>query len=59
MLYARHELHLLSVLASCVRQIYNHIPPPLQPFCPWLGNVNFLLHHMHVIWCYPPQMVKV
>lgn len=26
---------------------------------PWLGNVLFLLHHMHVIWCHPSQMVQM
>lgn len=38
MLYARHELHLLSVLASCVRQIYNHIPPPPPTLLPLAGK---------------------
>ncbi len=49
--------HLSCILALCVRQIYNHRPPP--PLYPWLGNVIFLHHHMHVIWCHPPQMVKM
>ena len=27
--------------------------------CPWLGNVLFLPHHVHVIWCHPSQGINV
>lgn len=41
--------------------VYETDLPPYTPptLYPWLGNVNFLHHHMHVIWCHPPQMVKM
>lgn len=41
-----------------MRQIYNHVPPPpLYP--PGWEMLLFLHRHMHVIWCHPPQTVKM
>lgn len=43
----------MLLLASFMRQISIFL------LFPWLGNVIFLLHHVHVIWCRPSQMVQI